>query len=103
MAAESKLERECRDYTEHALDGKLVKASIVGQNGWPDRMLLVPGCPIVFIEFKGPGKRPSASQKRWAHWLKSKGFLHWVIDDWDKFLLLTNALRTLQRRGDWSC
>jgi hypothetical protein len=95
--SESKLERECRDYIEHAHKGKLVKAKIVGQNGWPDRMLCVPRCPIIFIEFKAPGKpnKYQPGQKRWRDWLLNAGFIFWVIDEWDDFLtkveILTSA------------
>ena len=94
---ESKLERECRDYVEHAHKGKLIKAKIIGQNGWPDRMLLLPQCPVIFVEFKAQGEKPRTNQKRWRQWLRDNGFLHWVIDDWGSFLTLVEITTSARR------
>jgi hypothetical protein len=36
-----------------------------GDRGKPDRTFVSPTGLVVFIEFKAPGKRPTALQKRW--------------------------------------
>ena len=102
MAGESKLENECRDYVEHGLQGKIVKTTIVGQNGWPDRIMAIPQCPVVFIEFKDKGKKLRKNQDRWRRWLHNNGFEHWSIDDWDTFVRMVEELveygRTEEKR-----
>jgi len=85
MAVESNLKRECREVIEHGLDGRLIQVKIFAVNGFPDSILLIPNCPVVFIEFKAPGKKPRRNQDRWGAWLGSTGFHYWLIDDFDQF------------------
>lgn len=54
-----------------------------GWAGVPDRIVLLPGGRIVFVELKRPeGGRLSELQKWWAKKLIGLGFNYWAI--WDK-------------------
>ncbi len=84
MAAESKLEKECRKLAiEHGYE--LLKWVSPGVKGVPDRILLGPYESIVFIEFKTPGETPSIAQQRWLRRLQEFGFDAVVIWDLDRF------------------
>jgi hypothetical protein len=50
-----------------------LKLSGQNQKGQPDRMFLYHG-RILFIEFKAPGKRPTALQARWLDRLSEHTF-----------------------------
>lgn len=77
---ESAIEKEARLAVE-ALGGELLKIKCVGRRGFPDRIALLPGGRIAFIEFKQPGKRPRAEQFRWLHSLRQLDFeAFWTHD-----------------------
>jgi hypothetical protein len=47
-----------------------------GWSGVPDRILLLPGGRVYFVETKRPkGGRLSALQRKWHEWLTALGFL----------------------------
>ena len=52
-----------------------------GTDGMPDRMVLLPGGKIGFVEVKAPGKRPRPLQMRRHRILRSLGFKVFVLDD----------------------
>ena len=55
---------------------KFTPASYIGV---PDRMVLLPGGRIGFLELKRPGERPRANQLGWIQRLRDLGFLsNWV-------------------------
>lgn len=43
---------------------KHIKLNLQGRTSWPDRMVLLPGSRIVFVELKRPGGRKTPEQKR---------------------------------------
>jgi hypothetical protein len=57
------------------------KFSSPAHAGVPDRMFIAPHRRLFFIEFKAPGKRPTAIQEREHTKLRNAGFNVWVIDD----------------------
>ena len=59
-----------------------LKLSGQNQKGQPDRMFLRDG-RIMFIEFKAPGKRPTALQARWLERLTEHTFAATFCDDID--------------------
>lgn len=81
---ESDLERECRRHV-HLLGGRLPKWTSPGDSGVPDRILLLPHRPSVFVEFKAPGERLRPKQRAWRLWLVSNEHLYWLIDDFEDF------------------
>ena len=91
---ESKIQRECMDYAELALQGRLIKTNAAGRNGWPDCTLLVPRCAPVFVEFKSKSGKLSSAQLRWAEWLVTHGFKHAVVTDLDEFVDICEELQT---------
>ena len=52
-----------------------------GMDGMPDRMILLPGCRIGFVEVKAPGKKPRALQVKRHEQLRVLGFPVFVLDD----------------------
>lgn len=49
------------------------KLGPTGQNGWPDRMFMVPRCPA-FVEFKRPGEKPTKLQEWRLQELRELGY-----------------------------
>ncbi len=52
-----------------------------GRKGVPDRIVLLPGGKIVFVECKSPGKKPRTDQLREHARLRALGFTVVVLDD----------------------
>ena len=50
-----------------------------GRRGWPDRVFTKPG-RVIFVEFKSPGRRPTALQAHTHRTLKEQGYDVHVID-----------------------
>ena len=60
--------------------GYCLKWVCPGWTGVPDRIVLLPGGRVAFVELKRPkGGRLSPMQKWWAVQLRGLGFNHWVI------------------------
>lgn len=55
-----------------------------GTNGMPDRIVLLPGGKIIFVEVKAPGKKPRPLQLRRHRQLQVLGFQVFVLDDPDQ-------------------
>lgn len=51
-----------------------------GRRSVPDRIVLLPGGRIVFVECKAPGKAPRADQQREHERLRALGFTVVVLD-----------------------
>lgn len=77
-------EQHCRALAQH-LGGALIKLSPVSMAGIPDRLLLLPGGVLVFIEFKAPGKHLKPLQRHWRDKLVALGFRHAVCRTMDDF------------------
>lgn len=63
-----------------AAGGKLLKFVCPGNAGVPDRIELLPGGKIRFMEFKRPGENPTPLQKFWLKKLNELGFEAIVYD-----------------------
>lgn len=69
-----------------AVGGLCLKWVCPGWAGVPDRIVLLPGGRIVFVELKRPkGGVLSKRQKWWADKLTDLGFNYWTV--WDEFSL----------------
>lgn len=68
--------------TTHAnkLGWMSLKLSGANDRGKPDRMYLRRGV-AVFVEFKAPGKKPTALQMKWLHELHAEGFVTTWVDN----------------------
>ena len=73
---ESKLVKAVR--TAGGMCPKLVSP---GTDGMPDRLVLLPGCRIGFVEVKAPGKEPRPLQTQRHRQLRALGFPVFVLDD----------------------
>lgn len=79
-----------------AYGGYALKWVCPSWNGVPDRIVILPGGKIGFIETKSPGKTPKPQQERWQERLQRLGFLAYKADskeDIDKFLKEINEGR----------
>ena len=63
-----------------ALEGIPVKIMTCNFNGMPDRLVLLPGGRLAFVEVKAPGKTLRPLQVRRKRQLEALGFRVYVID-----------------------
>lgn len=79
---ESTLEQAARKHIR-SLGGQCYKWVCPGENGVPDRICILPGGKIIFIELKRPGRKDgmSARQKKIFRILKALGCKAWRIDN----------------------
>ena len=73
---ESKLVKAVRN-----VGGMCPKLVSPGTDGMPDRLVLLPGCRIGFVEVKTPGKEPRPLQTQRHRQLRALGFPVFVLDD----------------------
>ena len=70
----------------------ILKLSVPGFRGWPDRLILWPGRGVLFIEFKRPGETPRRLQEYVHKIITRLGFEVEVHDDYRV------ALESVKRR-----
>ena len=89
--SESQIEKAVCDHARKR--GAIVmKLSGMNQKGQPDRMFLHDG-KVLFIEFKRPGNKPTALQKKWLSDLSRNGFyVAWTDDVADGRRLVDRVL-----------
>ena len=64
-----------------AAGGVAVKFVSPGLDGMPDRLALLPGGKMAFVEVKAPGKNPRPLQQARHRMLRRVGFQVYVLDD----------------------
>ena len=64
-----------------AMRGIAPKFTSPGFDGMPDRLALLPGGRVGFVELKAPGKKPRALQMARHRLLRRLGFKVYVIDE----------------------
>lgn len=62
-------------------DGLALKLACPGFDGMPDRIVLLPGGHIAFVEVKAPGCKPRPLQLARHGMLRRLGFKVYVLDD----------------------
>ncbi len=77
---ESKLEQIFRDAVREKA-GRAYKFISPGNAGVPDRLVVLPGNKIGFVELKQKGKKPRPDQRRQLNILKQLGCVALVLDD----------------------
>ena len=63
------------------IGGMCPKLVSPGTDGMPDRLVLLSGCRIGFVEVKAPGKEPRPLQVMRHRQLRALGFPVFVLDD----------------------
>lgn len=76
---ESRLERLFKNEVEKH-GGKALKFISPGMRGVPDRIVLLPGAKVAFVELKAPGEEMRPLQKKRASQLREMGFTVYCID-----------------------
>ena len=61
--------------------GLAPKFTSPGFDGMPDRIVLMPGGHMAFVEVKAPGKKPRPLQAARHRLLRDLGFAVYVLDD----------------------
>lgn len=79
MAEEGKIEQRFRKKAA-AKGGWVIKFTPVGLRGLPDRIVLIKGGRIAFIEFKAPGQKPRPLQLKRKRQLEGFGFACYICD-----------------------
>lgn len=64
-----------------AAGGLALKFASPGFDGVPDRIALLPGGRMAFVEVKAPGKKPRPLQEARHRLLRRLGFKVYVLDD----------------------
>ena len=64
-----------------------------GFDGMPDRMVLLPGGKIGFVEVKAPGKTPTPLQEARHRLLRQLGFQVFVLDGIEQIGGILDAIR----------
>lgn len=80
MAEEASIEAKLRKSTIRR-GGLCYKFVSPGQEGVPDRLVIMPGGRVGFVEVKAPGKKPRPSQQIQIRRLRNRGFLVYVLDN----------------------
>ena len=78
----------------NACDGKALKFMSPGCVGVPDRIVLLPGGKLGFVEVKSPGKKPRPIQERRIRQLRALGFLVFVVDGKEQIGGVLRAIQT---------
>lgn len=77
------IERDIEQYLvkqAKAAGGKAYKFESPGNNGVPDRIVILPGGRIAFAELKAPGKKPTPLQINQQRFIRNQGMTVVVID-----------------------
>ena len=78
MAGKTVSEKSIEDYLRLRVKqagGRAYKFVSPGNAGVPDRLAILPGGRIAFVELKAPGKKPTALQQKKIQELRSLGVL----------------------------
>lgn len=90
---ESDIEKKLKDKVKVA-GGMAVKFVSPSFNGMPDRLVLLPGGHLAFIELKAPGKKLRPLQVKRKRQLESFGFLVYCLDNTEQIGGIIDEIRT---------
>ena len=81
--------------TVQMMGGKAVKIACPGYDGMPDRMVLLKGGRMGFVEVKRPSEKPRPLQESRHRMLRELGFKVYVLDSMEKIGGIIDEIRTL--------
>ena len=84
---ESEIEKKVSDYVK-SQGGLCYKFTSPARRAVPDRIVILPGIPIFFIEFKASGECATPAQVREHTRLRKRGVDVYVVDDVDDGIAL---------------
>jgi len=90
---EKTLEKKLREKVAR-LGGLAVKLIASSFTGLPDRLVLIPGGRIWFVELKSGGKKPSPRQEIVIALLRRLGFTVWIVDSEEKLKQFFDEIHT---------
>ena len=93
---EKEVEKHLCDIVKNELHGLALKFVSPGFNGVPDRIILLPGARIYFVETKAPGKKLRKLQEWVCGLIKQLGFKVLRIDTKEK---VEDFVREVQKGG----
>lgn len=76
------------------MDGVAVKFVSPGYAGMPDRLVLLPGGRMAFVEVKRPGEKPRPLQEARHRMLQRLGFKVYVLDSVEEIERIIDEIRT---------
>ena len=91
MSNEKLIEKKLRERVKK-LGGWAVKFWAVNLVGFPDRVVLMPGGRVSFVELKSEGKKPTPRQLLVLDQLSKLGFAVYVIDNEEKLQNYLNEI-----------
>ena len=96
---ESKVERRLKKRVEALGSGAMCrKLESPGFSGMPDRMILLPGEKVVFVETKQPGKKERARQEYVQGLIRALGFEVWSsVDTMERVDAVVQRCKELMR------
>ena len=95
--SEKVFERELSKFVEER-GGMAVKLLSQFIKGLPDRMFLLPGGAVVFVEFKSTGKRPTKIQSYIHAKIRALGFLVYVVDSVESYEEVKGLIKQLTNK-----
>lgn len=93
---EQKIERRLKKEIE-LIGGKALKFVSPGVSGVPDRIVLLPGGRIIFVELKAPGKKLRPIQELRKKEFNKLGFNTRVIDSIESVLTFIKEVNVYER------
>lgn len=97
--SEKVFERELSKFVEER-GGMAVKLLSQFIKGLPDRMFLLPGGVVVFVEFKSTGKKPTKIQEYIHKRIQALGFPVLVVDSVEAYGLVEKIIDHLIKRRE---
>ena len=95
--SEKVFERELSKFVEES-GGMAVKLLSQFIKGLPDRMFLLPGGVVVFVEFKSTGKKPTKIQSYIHAKIQALGFLVYVVDSVESYEEIKGLIELLNNK-----
>lgn len=95
--SEKVFEREISKYVDDT-GGMAVKLLSQFIKGLPDRMFLLPGGVVVFVEFKSTGKKPTKIQSYIHAKMQALGFLVYVVDSVESYEEVKGLIKQLTNK-----
>ncbi|QIG63220.1 hypothetical protein ARB25_31 [Bacteroides phage ARB25] len=95
--SEKVFERELSKYVDDS-GGMAVKLLSQFIKGLPDRMFLLHGGVVIFVEFKSTGKRPTKIQSYIHAKIQALGFLVYVVDSVESYEEVKGLIKQLTNK-----